>query len=57
MKSLDSSSVVTLDLEKQGTRLLIATERLDHQNLNHLIRIWGNPQPVLNDLIRFLNQP
>jgi GT2 family glycosyltransferase len=45
------------DLEKQGTRLLIATERLDHQHLNHLIRIWGNPQPVMNDLIRFLKQP
>ncbi|MES2982088.1 MAG: glycosyltransferase [Verrucomicrobiota bacterium] len=44
------------DLEKQGTRLLLATERLDHQHLNHLIRIWGNPQPVMNDLIRFLNQ-
>ncbi len=45
------------DLEKQGTRLLLATERLDHQHLNHLIRIWGNPQPVMNDLIRFLKQP
>ncbi len=45
------------DVKKQGTRLLIATEKLDHQHLNHLIRIWGNPQPVLNDLIRFLNQP
>lgn len=45
------------DLEKQGTRLLIATERLDHQHLNHLIRIWGNPQPVMNDLIRFIHQP
>lgn len=45
------------DLEKQDTRLLLATERLDHQHLNHLIRIWGNPGPVMNDLIRFLNQP
>lgn len=45
------------DLEKQGTRLLLATEKLDHQHLNHLIRIWGNPQPVMNELIRFLNQP
>lgn len=45
------------DLEKEGTRLLLATERLDHQHLNHLIRIWGNPQSVMNDLIRFLNQP
>lgn len=44
------------DLEKQGMRLLLATERLDHQHLNHLIRIWGNSQPVMNDLIRFLNQ-
>ena len=45
------------DVEKQGTRLLIATEQLDHQHLNHLIRIWKNPQTALNDLIRFLNQP
>jgi GT2 family glycosyltransferase len=45
------------DLENNGTRLLLSTERLDHQHLNHLIRIWGNPQPVLNELNRFLNQP
>jgi GT2 family glycosyltransferase len=44
------------DLVKNDTRLLIATEKLDHQHLNHLIRIWGNPQPVVNDLIRYLNQ-
>ncbi len=45
------------DLEKNGIRLLLATEKLDHQHLNLLIRIWGNPQPTMNELIRFLNQP
>ena len=45
------------DVEKQGTRLLLATEKLDHQHLNLLIRVWGTPKPVMNELIRFLNQP
>jgi len=29
------------DLEKDGTRLLIATERLGHGHLNNLFRVWG----------------
>jgi glycosyltransferase involved in cell wall biosynthesis len=45
------------DLEKNGIRLLLATEKLDFQHHNLLIRIWGNPQPVMNGLIRFINQP
>lgn len=45
------------DLEKHGIRLLLATEKLDFQHHRLLIRIWGNPQPPMNELIRFLNQP
>lgn len=45
------------DLENQQTRILIATEKLDHQHLNHLIRIWGDPQPVIDVIRPFLHQP
>lgn len=34
------------DVEKDGTRVLVATERLDHQHLNSLFRVWGDPAPV-----------
>ncbi len=42
------------DVEKSQTRILIATEKLDHQHLNQLVRIWGNPRSTINDIIRFL---
>lgn len=45
------------DLEKDNTRLLLATELLDHQHLNHLIRIWGNPEPALSTITQFIHQP
>ncbi len=43
------------DLSKGDSRILIATEKLDHQHLNHLVRIWGKPESALNELNRFLN--
>lgn len=44
------------DLEKDQTRILIATEKLDHQHLNHLIRIWGPAKPALNAIRHVFNQ-
>jgi glycosyltransferase involved in cell wall biosynthesis len=44
------------DLENESTRILIATEKLDHQHLNHLIRIWGYSEPVIDTMKQFLHQ-
>lgn len=41
------------DVEKDGTRALIATEYLDHRYTNRLFRIWGDPTPLLSDLPNF----
>ena len=35
------------DLEREGTRVLIACERHDHGHHRALVRIWGNPEPAL----------
>jgi GT2 family glycosyltransferase len=43
------------DLEKNGNRLLIATERLDQQHLRHLFRVWGEPEAVRKSLHPFIN--
>jgi len=45
------------DLKKNGTRLLIATEKLDHKHLRHLFRIWGNPHPIREEISRFFQLP
>ena len=41
------------DLEKAGTRVLIATEYLDQRHANHLFRVWGDAALLLNDLPTF----
>ncbi|MGJ8644646.1 MAG: glycosyltransferase [Luteolibacter sp.] len=41
------------DLEKEGTRVLIATEHLDQHHANHLFRIWGDTSKLLADLPNF----
>lgn len=38
------------DLSKAGTRLLIATERIDHAHTNNLFRVWGDPTTVRSSL-------
>lgn len=45
-----SGTTDSWDLEKHGTRVLIATEYLDHRYKNHLFRIWGNRALLLKDL-------
>ena len=35
------------DVTKDGTKVLIATERLDHNNTVNLIRVWGDPASLL----------
>lgn len=41
------------DLEKGNTRVLIATEHLDHRHKNHLFRVWGDASKLLADLPDF----
>lgn len=41
------------DLEKEGTRVLIATEHLDQRYANHLFRIWGDASKLIADLPNF----
>ncbi len=35
------------DLEKSGTHLLIATERMENNQTRNLFRVWGNPKSLL----------
>lgn len=41
------------DVEKDGTRVLLATEQLDRDHATHLFRIWGEPGKLLSDLPPF----
>jgi len=45
------------DVEKNGIRLLIATERLDQQHLNHLFRVWGDPQIIRDAIQPIIKRP
>jgi hypothetical protein len=38
------------DLHKNGTRVLIAMEKLDYKHMNLLVRIWGAPWIVRETL-------
>ena len=40
------------DLEKDGTRVLLACERFDHGRTRLLVRVWGNKSAVAGELRR-----
>ncbi|MEP2776129.1 MAG: glycosyltransferase [Luteolibacter sp.] len=48
-----AGSTVDWDVEKDGTRALLATEYLDQHHANHLFRIWGDPAQLFADLPNF----